>query len=84
MSRGLNDSFEVVLNGKLQIVKIENMNGRTYKVFLGKVHVGTLYRKRAGKFICAESQTMREFGGSTRREAVTHMIYNCYKDKEDG
>jgi hypothetical protein len=81
MSTRKDEHFDIVLDGETQIVIIEQLDPGNYKVLLQGRLIGTMVKKKAGKFICRHNRTKQQFGGRNRREAATSMIFDTERRK---
>jgi hypothetical protein len=79
MSTSKKENFEIVLNGETQIVITENLGNGSYSVLLQGRRVGTMFKRKPGKFACYHDTSGRQFGGRTRRDAATNMIFQMYR-----
>jgi hypothetical protein len=83
MGSGRAHEFELVINKRCIRVLIYPMGGSNYRVAFGH-HVGYIgeirREEKPRRFVCKDRKSGREYGGTTRQQAVTAMIYDCYPD----
>jgi hypothetical protein len=83
MAAGSAFSFHLQMGGRSVQVCVYSTGGSSYKVYFAhsKKLLGTMTRVRS-KFICKDKKTGQKFGGTTRQQAVTSMLYDCYPEGE--
>ena len=85
MRSGSAHQFDLMIKGECIHVGIYPMYGSIYKVVFAHC-IETLGEMRRvegpRRFICKDSKSGKEFSGTTRQQAATAMIYDCYPTGE--